>query len=179
MIYHDIKYRTSFINLNAFINSIVIVKYVSRLAELNLLKSEKRTHKDLKIIFLHTLLSELFKLIDKENGKINNSKWLYFNKLEKINLPEILNFSDEERAAFFRGFESRLNRHIPLPRIIAQKPFDAFVLGVSKDVGEDLEQFLHPKRVVSIQEQSKKYEEYGLFYLSNKIKEITTKSSIQ
>lgn len=179
MIYHDTKYRTSFIDLNAFINNHVMVKYAIRLSELNILKSEKRTHKDLKIVFLHTLLNELFRLIDKENGKINNSKWLYFNKKEKIVVPEILGFSEDEYKAFFRGFESRLNRHIPLPRITAEKSFDAFVLGVSKDVGEDLEQFLHPKRVVSIQEQSKKYQEYGLFYLSNIIKEIKTKASFQ
>ena len=124
-------------------------------------------------------INNFYRFIDKENGKINNAKWLYFNKKESISVPKILNFSEDEHKAFLRGFEARLNRHLPLPIIYAQKSFHAFVLGVSNDVGEDLECFLHPKRVVSIQEQSKKYQEFGLFYLSNKIKEISVKTLIK
>lgn len=178
MIYNDQKYRITFIDLNVFINGIVMNKYGSRLAELNILKTDNRTYKDLKMVFMHTLLNELIKFIDRESGIISNNKWLYHNEKDSIFIPEIFGFSEDEHRAFLRGIKARLDRHLPLPIIYAQKSFTEFVHGVSNDVGEDLETFLHPKKVVSIREQSKKYEEFGLFYLSNKIKEISVKSSI-
>jgi glycerol-3-phosphate O-acyltransferase len=109
-----------------------MVKYAVRLSELNILKSEKRTHKDLKIVFLHTLLNELFKLIDKENGKINYATHL----------------KGKSDGAIQRGLDNVGVFHLNRPLIknkkgnIITKDLSLLYYYHNRLVGYDLEQFI-------------------------------------